>query len=51
MEQAYADRIEGPALQRDPGRPPKLSSEQKVQLEQVLLAGPLAAGIARTFGR
>jgi transposase len=27
-----------------PGRPPKLSSEQKAQLEQVLLAGPLAAG-------
>ena len=27
-----------------PGRPPKLSSEEKTQLEQVLLAGPLAAG-------
>jgi len=27
-----------------PGRPPKLSSVQKVKLERVLLAGPLVAG-------
>jgi len=43
--QAYREKgVRGLKPQPTPGRPPKLAQDQKKQLVQVLLNGPLAAG-------